>query len=64
MSFLYLYNRSYYPITIIAIEKTGNFGDSEQIITAFLACCTERGPKEMEANCEALSYPAILRLSM
>lgn len=29
MSFLYLYNRSYYPITIIAMEKTGNFGDSE-----------------------------------
>lgn len=29
MTFLYLYNKSYYHITIITLEKTGNFGDSE-----------------------------------
>lgn len=29
MSLLYLYKKSYYHFTIIALEKTGNFGDSE-----------------------------------
>lgn len=29
MSFLYLCKKSYYHITIITLEKTGNFGDSE-----------------------------------
>lgn len=45
MSFWYLYNKSYYRVAIVTLEKTGNSGNSEWIITAFLALLHRKGSK-------------------